>query len=39
MDKKKAISIITKAAKAYHDNLEDRKVAFIYGVPANVIKD
>ncbi len=39
MDKKKAISIITKAAKAYHDNLEDRKVAFIYGVPSNVKKE
>jgi len=38
MDKKKAISIITKAAKLYHDNLEDQKVLFIYGVPANVNK-
>ncbi len=38
MDKKKAISIITKAAKLYHENLEDQKVLFIYGIPA-IIKN
>ncbi|SDX00524.1 hypothetical protein SAMN05216391_13119 [Lachnospiraceae bacterium KHCPX20] len=26
MDKKRVISIITKAAKSYHENLEDQKV-------------
>lgn len=29
MDKKKAISVITKAAKLYHENLEDQKVLFV----------
>ncbi len=38
MDKKKAISIITKAAKLYHKNLEDQKVLFIYGVPSIINK-
>ncbi len=38
MDKKKAISIITKAAKLYHENLEDQKVLFIYGVPSIINK-
>ena len=28
MDKKRVISIITKAAKSYHENLEDQKVLF-----------
>jgi hypothetical protein len=32
MDKKRVISIITKAAKSYHENLEDQKVLFVYGV-------
>ena len=36
MDKKKALSIITKAAKLYHENLEDQKVLFIYGIPSDV---
>ena len=36
MDKKKAISIITKAAKLYRDNLEDQKVLFIYGIPKEI---
>lgn len=38
MNKKKAISIITKAAHLYHDNLEDQKVLFIYGIPRDVRK-
>ncbi|WP_051226416.1 PBECR4 domain-containing protein [Butyrivibrio sp. MC2013] len=38
MDKKKAISIITKSAKLYHENLEDQKLLFIYGVPAVINK-
>ena len=38
MDKKKAIAIITKAAHAYHENLEDQKVLFVYGVPLEVSK-
>ncbi len=38
MDKKKAIAIITRAAKLYHDRLEDQKVLFIYGVPAIISK-
>ena len=38
MDKKKAISVITKAAKLYHENLEDQKVLFVYGVPATINK-
>ena len=38
MDKKKAISIITKAARAYHKNLEDQKVLFVYGTPSDVSK-
>ena len=38
MDKRKAISIITNAAKAYHENLEDQKVLFVYGVPSEIKK-
>ena len=38
MDKRKAIQIITKAAKMYHENLEDQKVLFLYGIPAEVKK-
>ena len=38
MDKKRVISIITKAAKSYHENLEDQKVLFVYGVPSEVKK-
>ena len=38
MNKKKAISIITKAARLYHANLEDQKVLFVYGIPAEIRK-
>ncbi len=38
MDKKKAISVITKAAKLYHEKLEDQKLLFIYGVPSVINK-
>ena len=38
MDKKRVISIITKAAKSYHENLEDQKVLFVYGVPSEAKK-
>lgn len=38
MDKKRAIQIMTKSAKMYKDNLEDRKVLFLYGVPSEVNK-
>ncbi len=36
MDKKRAIQIMTKAAEAYRDNLEDQKVLFLYGIPSEV---
>lgn len=36
MDKRRAIQIMTKAATLYHENLEDQKVIFLYGVPAEV---
>lgn len=38
MDKKRAIQVITKAAKLYRDNLEDEKVLFLYGIPSEVKK-
>ena len=38
MNKKKAISIITKAARLYHAKLEDQKVLFVYGIPAEIRK-
>lgn len=38
MDKKKVISVVTKAAKIYHDKLEDQKVMFVFGVPTEVRK-
>lgn len=38
MDKRKAIQIMTRAAALYHENLEDQKVIFLYGVPAEVKK-
>ncbi|MDD6193631.1 MAG: PBECR4 domain-containing protein [Lachnospiraceae bacterium] len=38
MDKKKAISIITKAAEQYNENLEDKKILFVYGVPSEIKK-
>ena len=36
MDKKKVISIITRAAKLQHENLEDQKVLFVYGTPSEI---
>ena len=36
MDKKKVISIVTRAAKLYHENLEDQKVLFVYGTPSEI---
>ena len=38
MNKKKAIAVITKAARLYHKNLEDQKVLFIYGIPSEINK-
>ena len=38
MNKKKAISIITRAARLYHENLEDQKVLFVYGIPSEIRK-
>lgn len=38
MDKRKAIQTMTRAAALYHANLEDQKVIFLYGVPAEVRK-
>lgn len=38
MDKRRVIQIITKAAEAYHKSLEDQKVLFLYGIPAEVKK-
>lgn len=38
MDKRRAIQIITKAATLYHAKLEDQKILFLYGVPAEVRK-
>ncbi len=38
MNKKKAISIIIKAARLYHENLEDQKVLFVYGIPSEIRK-
>ncbi len=36
MEKRRAIQIMTNAAKLYRDNLEDQKIMFLYGVPAEV---
>ncbi|MCM1214218.1 MAG: PBECR4 domain-containing protein [Lachnospiraceae bacterium] len=38
MDKRRAIQIITKAAGAYHLNLEDQKILSLYGIPSEVKK-
>ena len=38
MDKRRAIQIMTRAAELYHENLEDQKVIFLYGVPAEIRK-
>lgn len=34
MDKRRAIQIMTRATALYHADLEDQKVIFLYGVPA-----
>jgi hypothetical protein len=36
MDKRRAIQIMTKAADLYHNNLEDQKILFLYGIPSEV---
>lgn len=36
MDKRRAIQIMTRAADLYHNNLEDQKILFLYGVPSEV---
>ena len=38
MNKAKAIRILTLAAAAYKNNLEDQEVMFLYGVPADIKK-
>lgn len=38
MDKRRAIQIMTRAAALYHSNLEDQKIIFLYGVPAEIRK-
>lgn len=38
MDKRRAVQILTRAAVLYHENLEDQKIMFLYGVPAEVRK-
>ena len=38
MDKRRAIQIMTRAAALYHADLEDQKVIFLYGIPAEVRK-
>ena len=39
MDKRKAIQIMTKSARLYKENLEDKKILFLYGVPSEVKKE
>lgn len=39
MDKRRAISIMTKAAQLYKENLEDQKVLFLFGVPSEIKKE
>ena len=36
MDKRRAIQILTRAAGLYKENLEDKKILFLYGTPAEV---
>lgn len=38
MDKRRAIKIMTRAAALYHTDLEDQKVIFLYGIPAEIKK-
>lgn len=39
MDKRRAIHIITKAAKLYRDNLEDQKILFLFAQPSEIKKE
>lgn len=39
MNKRRAIQVITKAAALYRDNLEDQKVLFLYGLPAEIKRE
>lgn len=39
MNKRRAIQVITKAATLYRDNLEDQKVLFLYGLPAEIKRE
>ena len=39
MDKRRAISIMTKAAQLYKKNLEDQKILFLFGVPSEIKKE
>lgn len=36
MDKRRAIQVLSKSADLYKKNLEDQKVLFLYGVPAEI---
>ena len=38
MDKRRITSIITESAKLYHENLEDKKILFVYAVPSEIYK-
>lgn len=38
MDKRRAIQIMTKSAQLYHENLEDQKILFLYGIPSEIRK-
>ena len=38
MDKRRAIQIMTKAAQLYKEQLEDQKILFLYGIPAEINK-
>ncbi|MBQ3544783.1 MAG: hypothetical protein IJA34_07355 [Lachnospiraceae bacterium] len=39
MDKKQAIRIMTRSAQLYKENLEDKKILFLYGVPSEIVKE
>lgn len=39
MDKRRAIQVMTKAAKLYRENLEDQKVLFLYAMPFEIKKE
>ena len=38
MDKRGAIQIMAKSARLYHNNLEDQKILFLYGIPSEIRK-